>query len=140
MNAYALIENANENKTLIVKNGILVDGEEKEKVMGIFQGLFKKIKSKYLEREFSRYFPKEKLCYYSIITGDKDKYGRKMIAYFIWDEKCEEDNIKKTADFLNINYEKMLNDWDNYRKKPKKILLATTILIGLTAIVYLKSK
>ncbi len=133
MNAYALIENANENKTLIIKNGVLMKGEEKRDIMSLFQNVYSKIKDEYLERKYIKFFPKEKLCYYSIITGDEDKYGRKMIAYFIWDEKCEEDNIKKTADFLNIDYKKMLNDWNDYRKKSKKILLATAIvLIGLT--------
>ena len=120
MNAYALMESLNENKTLIVKNGVLVDGEEKEKIMGIFQGLFKKIKSKYLEREFSRYFPKEKLFYYSITSNNKDKYEREMIVYFVWDEKCEYEVIKKTADYLEVDkvyYEKILNYLNRRKKK-----------------------
>lgn len=130
MNAYALMESPDENKTLVVKNGVFASDEEKENIMNIFHSIFAKIKDKYLTIEYHRYFIKEKLFYYSIISNDKDKYGREMISYFIWDEKCEEYDLKKTADALNIDCEKILKYW-NKKAQINSLLVAVAILFVL---------
>lgn len=125
-------------KHITVKNGKRITGKEQQKVIN---ELYDKVRGIEINGDIGieELKGKEIFCYME--HPEVDSYGRKGIAFIVWDKKEKKEIIKRTIEEIGLDYDKFKIKYDKFNNFFNKLINKLNnnskqkqiILVGLAA-------
>lgn len=125
-------------KHITVKNGKRITGKEQQEVIN---ELYDKVRGIEINGDIGieELKGKEIFCYME--HPEVDSYGRKGIAFIVWDKKEKKEIIKRTIEEIGLDYDKFKIKYDKFNNFINKLINKLNnnskqkqiILVGLAA-------
>ena len=125
-------------KHITVKNGKRITGKEQQEVIN---ELYDKVRGIEINGDIGieELKGKEIFCYME--HPEVDSYGRKGIAFIVWDKKEKKEIIKRTIEEIGLDYDKFKIKYDKFNNFFNKLINKLNnnskqkqiILVGLAA-------
>lgn len=123
-------------KHITVKDGIKISGKEQQKAIN---ELYDKVRNIYTDGNFGIESLKKSEWFCYMEHPEVDAFGRKGIAFIVWDKNTSDEIIEKTIremGFRDEDYRKFEEEYNKKKEldlKNKKIILLVGLGMGLAA-------